>query len=446
MFKISVILAIIHGISSVLSISCSHSNQCPQSTPCCSQYGECGVGAFCLGGCDPISSFSLESCTPAPVCQDKTHTFDSKLSTIAPNTKYLGDASTADWVSSGEPVYYNNNVLLTMAPDTVGTLLASTTYMWYGNVKAKFKTSRGPGVITAFILLSDVKDEIDYEFVGADLVTAQTNYYSMGITNYHNSENITLSNTFSNYHTYEIDWTPDEITWKIDGKVGRTKKRVDTWNATANQWAYPQTPARVQLSLWPGGLPTNGKGTIEWAGGLVDWNSTDIKNNNYYYATFESVEMTCYNSNSGPGTRKGKSYTYSSIQGTNDTVVVGNKDTKLKSFLATGLDPDAGAPSASGTSSAVSPTKTVNTIPGLSVAGGNPGIDSHNEGSQGGTPASSPSSPSSDSKGSPSDSNSNSFSQGDSTSAGAEIFNNQDLILRSSVKAVVVALTAVLFL
>lgn len=70
-----------------------------------------------------------------------------------------------------------------MAPDTVGTLLASSTYMWYGNVKATFKTSRGAGVVTAFILLSDVKDEIDYEFVGVDLKTAQTNFYFQGITN-----------------------------------------------------------------------------------------------------------------------------------------------------------------------------------------------------------------------------------------------------------------------
>lgn len=43
------------------------------------------------------------------------------------------------------------------------------------------KTSRGAGVITAFIYLSDVKDEIDYEWVGADLQTAQTNYYFQGI-------------------------------------------------------------------------------------------------------------------------------------------------------------------------------------------------------------------------------------------------------------------------
>lgn len=45
------------------------------------------------------------------------------------------------------------------------------------------KTSRGAGVVSAFILLSDVKDEIDFEFVGADLQHAQSNYYFQGITN-----------------------------------------------------------------------------------------------------------------------------------------------------------------------------------------------------------------------------------------------------------------------
>jgi len=125
-------------------------------------------------------SFGLDSCVPAPVCQSKTYNFNS-MDRITSNTKYLGDSSKTDWVMDGNAAIYNNNVLLTMAPDTVGTLLASSTYMWYGNVKATFKTSRGQGVVTAFILLSDVKDEIDYEFVGADLKTAQTNYYFQGI-------------------------------------------------------------------------------------------------------------------------------------------------------------------------------------------------------------------------------------------------------------------------
>ena len=97
--------------------------------------------------------------------------------------KYLGDPKKADWVAQGQPLSYAGNVLLTMPPESVGTVLSSTTYMWYGNVKAKLKTSRGAGVVTAFILFSDVKDEIDYEFIGADLTTAQTNYYFQGVLN-----------------------------------------------------------------------------------------------------------------------------------------------------------------------------------------------------------------------------------------------------------------------
>lgn len=99
------------------------------------------------------------------------------------NTKYLGDASKADWSSSGEPVEYQDTVLLTMAEGTVGSLLASTHYVWYGKVSARMKTSAGRGVVTAFILMSDTKDEIDFEFIGADLLTAQTNFYSLGVTN-----------------------------------------------------------------------------------------------------------------------------------------------------------------------------------------------------------------------------------------------------------------------
>jgi hypothetical protein len=143
------------------------------------EYGECGVGAYCLGGCDPRNSFSVDACAPAPVCQDREMKLDS-LDRVVDISKYLGDADKADWVAQGEPVAYKDNLLLTMPKDSVGTVLASTAYMWYGNVKARLKTSRGRGVVTAFILLSDVKDEIDYEFVGVDLETAQTNYYFQG--------------------------------------------------------------------------------------------------------------------------------------------------------------------------------------------------------------------------------------------------------------------------
>jgi len=164
--------------------TCSSSCQCVAAANLGSlhlEYNQCGVGAFCLGGCDPRMSFSIDSCMPAPVCVDKTFRMDT-LDRYRDHEHYLGDPKDVDWVGQGEPKIYNKNMLLTMAPRSVGTVLASTTYMWYGTVKARIKTGIGKGVVTAFILFSDVKDEIDYEWVGVDLGTAQTNYYFQGIT------------------------------------------------------------------------------------------------------------------------------------------------------------------------------------------------------------------------------------------------------------------------
>lgn len=140
-----------------------------------------------MGGCDPQYSNSLQSCVPAPVCKTEDYKLTS-LSGITPNTEYLGDSSKADWVSSGTPLQPpgNDSIILTLSQDGAsgsGTLLASTHYVWYGKISATMKSSRGAGVVSAFILLSDVKDEIDFEFVGADLETAQSNYYFQGITN-----------------------------------------------------------------------------------------------------------------------------------------------------------------------------------------------------------------------------------------------------------------------
>ena len=148
------------------------------------EYGECGVGAYCLGGCDPLNSHSLDSCVPAPICKSQDYELTS-LDGITSNTEYLGDASSSKWVSSGTPKVFNDQVLLTLSEEgasSSGTLLASSSYVWYGKVSAQMKSSRGNGVVSAFILLSDVKDEIDFEFVGRDLAHAESNYYFQGIT------------------------------------------------------------------------------------------------------------------------------------------------------------------------------------------------------------------------------------------------------------------------
>lgn len=70
----------------------------------------------------------------------------------------------------------------------------------------------------------------------------------------------------------------------------RTLNRKDTLNGST--YAYPQTPSRIQLSLWPAGLSSNGQGTIDWAGGLVDWDSPYMQNG-YYYAKVTDVVSHC---------------------------------------------------------------------------------------------------------------------------------------------------------
>nr|POE99517.1 putative glycosidase crf2 [Quercus suber] len=373
-FSASAALVATFALHASAAVSCGNGQNCPESAPCCSQYGQCGVGAYCLGGCDPQNSFDLESCVAAPVCSSSNFGLNS-LDDISPNTYYLGDPSKANWVSSGTPAPYNDgSILLTMAPNTVGTLLTSTHYVWYGKISATLSTSQGAGVVTAFILMSDVKDEIDFEFVGTDLEHAQSNYYFQGITDYDNGGNLSTTDTRQNSHEYTFEWTPDSITWSIDGKAMRTQNREDTYNETTKQFHYPQTPARVQLSLWPAGLSSNGEGTITWAGGLVDWDSQYMQNG-YYYAVVSDVKVECYDPPDGFDNNFGsKAYYYTSTYGTNDTVAIGNNNTILSSFYATGdnpsYDPNAKASASVSASSASStPSADVATVPGISGGG-----------------------------------------------------------------------------
>jgi len=375
---------------------------CKEDKACCSQYGQCGIGAFCLGGCDPVHSFSYKSCVPEPQCQSKTYSFTSDTSSpVTPDTKYLGDATKSDWVSDGQPLFANDVMYLTMAPNTVGTVVASARYVWYGKISATMKTSRGQGVVTAFIMMSDVKDEIDYEWVGVDLQTSQTNFYWNGIPNYTHSANITMEgNTFDDWHTYTIDWTPDQIQWSVDGQVGRTLLKTDTYNATTGNWEFPQTPSRIQLSLWPGGLASNGQGTISWAGGLINWDGEDIQEHGYYYAQVSEVVVECYDPPSGAQGSGTNAYEWLNTNALNTSVDMTNDGTVLNSFLGTGTNLTAELPSA--VTSATTVVETVNgkattivstlqptgtngaeTVPGLSGAGTNSGDLSSQPGDDG---------------------------------------------------------------
>lgn len=267
----------------------------------------------------------------------------ANIDVIEKQTEYLGNASEASWVYTGYIDSYEDSLLLQMPNGSTGTVVSSTQYFLYGKVGATMKSSHDRGVITAFITFSDVQDEIDYEFLGYNLTNPQSNYYAKGILNYTNVRNSSVSNTFTDWHHYEIDWQEKEIQWLIDGNVVRTLKRDDTWNSTTDRYDFPQTPSRIQFSLWPGGSTLNGLGTIEWAGGEINWDSQDIIDFGYYYAYVKNVTVDVYDLPSEVSNQKNSSayhaFLFNSTEGELENVYLTNKKTWLGSGDATGLDP-----------------------------------------------------------------------------------------------------------
>ncbi|PLN86245.1 concanavalin A-like lectin/glucanase domain-containing protein [Aspergillus taichungensis] len=427
---------------------CNSDKQCPEKFPCCSQYGECGTGGYCLGGCDPLSSFSVDSCTPEPVCKSTTYKWDN-LDNAGLNTKYLGDASKTDWTYSGFPEVKDGNLYINMPKNSVGTLFANNHYVWYGKISAKIKSSRGAGVVTGFIFLSDSKDEIDLEFVGSDLQNVQTNYYYQGILDYENGDKHPVDNTYADWHEYEIDWKPETITWSVDGKEVRTLKRDETWNEKTKRYDYPQTPSRMQLSLWPAGQASNAEGTKEWAGGEIDWDHEDIKKHGKYSAAFGPITVECYDPPKDADIQGDKAYIFTDDSGNESSIRMTNNNTVLASLGATGLDMDAGAKSPSPSGSSPASSSPTNTVPENHGGSGNePG--SNKGGSSGSDSGSDSSNDGDSSSGSDSgfsqDGSDGSSDSGSGTNGSSGAASQNERVLRGSFFAVLVAVVVMITL
>ncbi|KAJ7665972.1 glycoside hydrolase family 16 protein [Mycena polygramma] len=324
--------------------TCNVTTSCPETAPCCSEFGFCGsTEAFCLGGCNPLYSNALDSCKPNPVCKSAVHTFTDNSRILSNASFFDGNASAYDFiVESGNIMNTNTSggeLALLLTQENGGTRISSTRYLHYGTVTATMKTGRWAGIVTAFITMSDVKDEIDWEFPGNTTTEGQSNYFWQGVITQPNHGNVStgLTDTFENYHDYTIDWQPDALNFLIDGKNVRTLKKSDTMvNGVAE---YPTTPARIQLSLWPAGTASSSAGTVEWSGGLINYNDPDYVSAGHFYTLIKSVNVTC--SDPTPPSADITAYVYGANSSTNTpSVALTNATTNLNG--APGLQGRAG--------------------------------------------------------------------------------------------------------
>jgi hypothetical protein len=151
--------------------------------------------------------------------------------------------------------------------------IQSDFHIFFGRLEVEMLAAPGQGVISSVVLQSSDLDEIDWEFVGSDTTNAQSNFFGKGnTTTYDRGAYHALSSPPQlKKHTYAVDWNPNRLQYIVDGKVLRTVPYGDPLALYGKN--YPQTPMNIRIGIWAGGDPSNSPGTIQWAGGPINYNA-----------------------------------------------------------------------------------------------------------------------------------------------------------------------------
>jgi hypothetical protein len=180
----------------------------------------------------------------------------------------FSDGAVNSFSASGSPTYGSDGVAFTVRQGGDAPQLASIFYIMFGHVEISLKAAHGAGIVSSLVLQSDVLDEIDFEWLGADADEMQTNYFGKGlVTSYNRGQFHQVPGTQAGFKTYSLDWTSERIVWAVDGTQLRELRAED-----AETGQYPQTPMRVIFGAWAGGDPNyNAAGTVSWARGPTDY-------------------------------------------------------------------------------------------------------------------------------------------------------------------------------
>lgn len=178
---------------------------------------------------------------------------------------------TAIWnMTTGDYTTTNDGAEFTISKEGESTLLQSNFYIFFGVVESWVKMAKGAGVISSVVLESDDLDEIDWEWVGYNTSQVQSNFFGKGNdTTFNRGGFHAVANADTEFHNYTTYWDSDKLEWWIDGDLVRTVPY--STGSTLQGKNYPQTPCQIKISNWPAGTKSAAPGTVEWAGGLVDY-------------------------------------------------------------------------------------------------------------------------------------------------------------------------------
>lgn len=324
--------------------------------------GSALVAAQTTSACDPTKG---DKCAPDAAfgnCRKPT-SFD--FTTVAGGDGWKKDKTFLDFwtpekgiVGDNSPLSIDDNgAVLTITNKDQAPLIKTNKYIFFGKVDVTVKAAPGVGIVTSIVLESDDRDEIDWEWIGGDQGNVQTNFFSKGVNNYiHGNTHGISFNAMEGLHTYTIDWTPDYISFQVDGAEIRRATPAEADNGAT----WPQTPVQVKLGTWVGGKSENPQGTIDWAGGLADFAQAP------FIAWYKEIKITDYCGGKDTATE----YVYSDTSGSQASIeVVGGSgdggfgDGDNQSKTTTSTSASTVKPTASKTDSSSSATNTDGATP-----------------------------------------------------------------------------------
>ncbi|EAS35748.3 cell wall glucanase [Coccidioides immitis RS] len=256
--------------------------------------------------CDPTK----QSC-PADPALSGTATFDLK----SPSERFT---------ELGKPTYNDEGVSFTINKQGDYPTIQSNFYIMFGHFEVEVKAAPGRGIVSSVVMQSDCLDEIDWEWIGGNNGQVQSNFFKEGRSNaYDRAVWHPNPGNQDGFHKYAVDWTSERIEFYLDGEKIRTVTPNDG-NARGN---YPQTPMFIKIGIWAGGDPTNGKGTIEWAGGETDFSAAP------FTMQARNIVITDYST--------GKEYRYGDRSGTWQSIEA--VDGEVRSSGRPGSGPEVGS-------------------------------------------------------------------------------------------------------
>jgi beta-glucanase (GH16 family) len=249
----------------------------------------------------------------------------TNLRTACPANPGLGGTVETDFTkgknnawtyADGTSVNYDpeKGAVFSIAKSTNAPTMAFSKYIMFGKVSVVMQAAPGAGIVSSFILESADLDEIDWEWIGAVDMDAQSNFFGKGnTTSYDRGAHHAMPKApgaVNGFHTYEIDWNKDKIQWSIDGAAVRTLPYTSPLALGGQN--YPQTPMKVKMGSWVGCASKEAasdpktQGTCEWASGPADFNAGPF---NMYVKSVTIQDYGC-----------GGDYTYSDMTGSYQSI------------------------------------------------------------------------------------------------------------------------------